>query len=336
MLTLRKRGDVWYCRGTVRVGEERRQVKEHTTGCREPEDAEQYRDRLTAELRQELLDGAPGRQKRMTFFDCGHEYLDRPGGLAAGDAWRIGELNEVLGDFTVAHMEAGWRDFMAKRCTGLAPATVERFRATLQAALNHALGKEAPRIPPVRFKNTRVRFLTVDEQEALLAAYVEHVRPIALTLCFQGCRTQEALRLRRRDVDLGRGTLYFPETKNGLPRTVAIHPRVRAAVEPLCETLAPDDHVFRNRFDEPYGDTRRYRHPGGNPLAKAHATACRRAKITDFRVHDWRHHWASRLVMAGVDFRTIMDMGGWKSGRMLERYVAVSDDHMADAIRKLV
>ena len=39
----------------------------------------------------------------------------------------------------------------------------------------------------------------------------------------------------------------------------------------------------------PYADTRDYKLPGGNPLRRAHATACRRAGIVNFTVHDWRH-----------------------------------------------
>ena len=54
--------------------------------------------------------------------------------------------------------------------------------------------------------------------------------------------------------------------------------------------------------------------------------------MDDFRVHDWRHHWASWCVMSGIDLETIKRMGGWKSLRMVERYAAVSTDHMERAI----
>jgi integrase len=90
-----------------------------------------------------------------------------------------------------------------------------------------------------------------------------------------------------------------------------------------------------NRLGKPYTDTRKLEIQGGNPLAKVHATACKRAKIEDFTVHDWRHHWASRCVMAGIDLVTIMRMGGWKSLRMLQRYAAVDVTHMKEAVLKL-
>ena len=43
-------------------------------------------------------------------------------------------------------------------------------------------------------------------------------------------------------------------------------------------------------------------------LAKAHATACRRAKITAFRVHDWRHHAASWAVMNGMSVPALIGL----------------------------
>ena len=35
------------------------------------------------------------------------------------------------------------------------------------------------------------------------------------------------------------------------------------------------------------------------------------------------------------DLRTLQELGGWSSLRMVERYAAVSDDHQDAAIRKL-
>ena len=40
--------------------------------------------------------------------------------------------------------------------------------------------------------------------------------------------------------------------------------------------------------------------------------------------------------MNGVDLLTIQRMGGWKNLRMVERYAAVSTEHMDAAMEKLV
>ena len=39
--------------------------------------------------------------------------------------------------------------------------------------------------------------------------------------------------------------------------------------------------------------------------------------------------------MSGIGLDTIKKMGGWKSLRALERYTAISDEHMAAAVAKM-
>jgi len=338
-LSLRKRGRYWHVRGSVRVGRGQIVVCEQTTGCDSRETADAVRTKLEADLRAELLDGRKVAPNRFTFADAGTVYIDRPG-VHQNDLWRVGRLNDIMGDYIVADALEAWQVFRAKRCVGLKPATVERFRKVASAALN-LLAKEhgfdAPKLPSMQVKNERVRFLTVEEQEKLLASYAKHVRPIALFLCYTGARTQEALQIVWRDIDFARNTAYFSRTKNGEPRTVPLHPRVRAELESIKADREPEnaDHVFLNRYGEPYADTRDYVFQGGNPIAKAHRTACKRAGVSDFRVHDWRHHWASRHVMHRTDFETLRRMGGWKSLVMVQRYAAVSDDHMQAAVASI-
>jgi integrase len=48
------------------------------------------------------------------------------------------------------------------------------------------------------------------------------------------------------------------------------------------------------------------------------------AKIEDFRLHDTRHTFASRLAMEGVDLLAIKVLGGWKTLSMVQRYAHLS------------
>jgi integrase len=57
--------------------------------------------------------------------------------------------------------------------------------------------------------------------------------------------------------------------------------------------------------------------------------AGRAAKINWFRLHDWRHHWASWAAMDGCDPATLMALGGWKSEKMVRRYVKLDVRHLA-------
>ena len=342
MLTLRKRGRFWHVRGSIRVGKETRTVQEHSTGCDRKENAEAYQSRLEGELRHELLYGVGKRTERMTVADAGLRYVNRPGGVKSYDLWRLDQLNEIMGDYSIRRAAEGWSEFKRTRCAGLAPATVERFRAVLQAVLNYAAAEEQFEAPKIRrterLKKKRIRFLPKDQQELLISSYARHVMPIAVALCFQGLRVGEALRLDWVHVDWGANSLFIlPETKNGEARTITMHPRVRKELHRLyVERGRPKvGRVFLNRVGKPYADPRKYRLPGGSPIKKPHATACKRAGITDFRIHDWRHHWACWCVMSGIDLETIRQEGGWKSLRMVECYAAVSAAHRSQAMRKL-
>ena len=60
-----------------------------------------------------------------------------------------------------------------------------------------------------------------------------------------------------------------------------------------------------------------------------------RARITDFRVHDLRHSFASHLLMAGSDLATVSRLMGHASLAMTMRYAQLSQRHEADAVAKL-
>ncbi|MCQ8277976.1 site-specific integrase [Acetobacteraceae bacterium KSS8] len=208
----------------------------------------------------------------------------------------------------------------------------------LQAAINAgaaARSLPAPTLSPVKQKvEEKASWLTKAEQETLLASYPDHVKPIALTLCFQGTRSTEALRLDWRHVDFDRGTLFIMKSKSGRQRTIPMHPRVATALKNLWIARGRPDTgtVFLSRLKAAYSDTRK---TGGNPLTASHRSACKTAGIVGFTPHGWRHHWASWMVMTGCDLVTLMRLGGWRTQKSVQRYAAVSADHMAEAILRL-
>jgi len=52
--------------------------------------------------------------------------------------------------------------------------------------------------------------------------------------------------------------------------------------------------------------------------------------------HALRHTFASRLVAAGVDLRTVQELGGWRTLSMVQRYAHLSPGHLAAAVEKIV
>jgi integrase len=86
--------------------------------------------------------------------------------------------------------------------------------------------------------------------------------------------------------------------------------------------------------DSPWSFCKKNGEPYGS-IEKAFEGARKRAVIVDFRFHDSRHTFASHLVMAGVDLRTVQELLGHKSFEMTLRYAHLSPEHKKAALDTL-
>jgi len=60
------------------------------------------------------------------------------------------------------------------------------------------------------------------------------------------------------------------------------------------------------------------------------------AAVNRFRFHDLRHTFATELVMAGVNLKTVRELLGHKSVAMTLRYAYLAPEHNAAAVEVLV
>lgn len=120
-------------------------------------------------------------------------------------------------------------------------------------------------------------------------------------------------------------TVLGDYAKSGKPRTIPLNTTLRATLARLRQE-APEaaEWVFAHR------DGTRYRRIG--PTFRA---ICARVGLTDVSPHTLRQTFASRLAMAGVDVRTIQELGGWASLAMVQRYTHLSHTYKADAVERI-
>jgi integrase len=250
-----------------------------------------------------------------------------------------------MGDVPLIEVRGAWASWLRGRGQGLAPSTVARWRSTLKAALAYGAEEFGITVPPLRAITNgevqRIAYLSKAQEARLLAAYSPWAAPIMLVLCETGLRTQEALRLDWRCVDWERNVLVIehsgrtdgPRTKSKRSRRVGMRPAVRATLQAIWAKRGQPESgtVFLNRRGRPYADTRR---TGGNPLTKAHRTACKKAGIEGFRIHDWRHHFAVWFLKNGGNLRALCQIAGWSSMRMVQRYAVFEQSDLDELMLK--
>jgi site-specific recombinase XerD len=60
------------------------------------------------------------------------------------------------------------------------------------------------------------------------------------------------------------------------------------------------------------------------------------SRLDGYTWHGNRHSFGSRLAMAGVPDRTIQELGGWKTLKMVQRYSHLSAAYLHEAVERLV
>lgn len=214
------------------------------------------------------------------------------------------------------------------------PSTINKELAMLSKAFNLAVKewewlKENPvsKVKKERENNQRDRWLTGDEEKRLLENSSKKLRDIIIFDLHTGLRQDELLSLQWARVDILRKTIIIQESKNGKPRTI---PLDRVAFDILVEKSKirniKYDFVFTSRIG-----TKIDRHN----LRRIFDLAVEKAGIQDFRFHDLRHTFATRLAQKGGSIQKISKLLGHQSIIMTQRYTHHSPESLRDCIQLL-
>jgi site-specific recombinase XerD len=214
-----------------------------------------------------------------------------------------------------------------------APATINRYRALISLVFRLAIESGKVKENPARLvkhrqeNNGRVRWLSAEEEVRLRAVISatcpEHMSELELALN-TGLRLGEMYGLTWENVSLPRRVLTVPRSKNGEMRHVALNASALAALAELRKRSDGTGPAIRNIKGEALASPRHWFEP-----------AMKRAKISNFSWHCLRHTFASRLVMIGIDLRTVQELMGHKSIQMTVRYSHLTPRHTLAAVDRL-
>ncbi|MEX0334256.1 tyrosine-type recombinase/integrase [Vibrio tubiashii] len=254
-----------------------------------------------------------------------------------------------------------WRNKKTKQ--GRAPATINYAVNSLKGALSRAVewqiieSHELTKVKSLKFDNTRIRYLSFEEEMRLLSAiqlrneeivrkresanqhrsirrkklfppfnaqeFVDYVEPLVLTAMNTGLRRGELLQLVWSDINLEQRYLSVASknSKSKKTRIVPLNDSVYSALMQWRSQNLNKTFVFPSHVDAPLSD-----------IKKPWLRLLNKAQISDFKFHDLRHHFASKLVMAGVDLNTVRELLGHSDLKMTLRYAHLAPEHKHAAV----
>jgi site-specific recombinase XerD len=223
----------------------------------------------------------------------------------------------------VQEQKASWSRYNLARCG-------------LQFLFRITLGRDEhfEKLPCARTPRRLPAVLSRDEVRRLLAVAAPNAKHHALlmTLYGAGLRISEALALKAGDIDSRRMLIHVrggKGTGGGKDRMVTLSPRLLAVLRDYWRRCRPGVWLFPQARDPQ------------RPIdaAGAHRTVARLARRAGIskRVspHTLRHSYATHLLEAGTDLRSIQTLLGHRSLKTTARYTHISDAHLRTVVSPL-
>lgn len=275
----------------------------------------------------------PGSLQRRPFKDHREWYAAHVSAHKRGKVRELSILNILGATFdAIDLLDIDREKVLEWRTTRLAakvsPSTVTREEMLLRHLLSTAIPTYLDTNPLAGMKGLRIaktdtRVLTPAEETRLLAA-LQTPEDTALVLVALDAllRMSNAKNLTRAQ---DHQSHLFSDTKTTAIR-IPVSRRLRAALD----ALPPGDVFFP-----------RYAGKDNTKLIDMFMAALRRADIQTGRktggvsFHTLRHTGATRMLSAGVDVKTVMEIGGWSNLKVLSRYLHPTDKQKVDAVNAI-
>ena len=161
-------------------------------------------------------------------------------------------------------------------------------------------------------------------------SYSDNLTPLVLLALNTGLRFGELTALTWTDVDLTGEmlTVRAEGAKSAKARYIPLNTEALSVLRAWKPTEKAAGFVFPGKaLGERLTDIK---------TAWLKVSGSKGADISDFRFHDLRHTFASRLVQRGVDLNTVRELLGHADIKMTLRYAHLAPEHKAAAVARLV
>jgi integrase len=324
-MSLYKRGGIWWMRFTKPDGRELRE----TTQTADRRQAQELHDTRKAEC---WRIAKLGERPRYTWQEAVVRWLEENADRKHLDSVLsyLRHADAALGDL---HLDEISRDRLtammrAYRATGVANSTANNLMGYVLVVLNAAKHWEwlesVPTVKKLPVNEKRLRWLTREEADRLIAELPRHIAAMARFALATGLRDQNVCKLEWSQVDVERRVAWIHADQAKGQRIITV-PLNADAVMVLREQQGQHPrYVFTY---------------GGRPAHSASQTgwysALKRAGLEGVRWHDLRHTWASWHVQAGTPLLALKELGGWATLDMVLRYAHLAPDHLAEHAERI-
>jgi integrase len=323
-MSIYKRGETWW----IRIHHGGKEIR-RTTGTENKKQAQQFHDNLKTNLwKQEKLGDKPAylwEEAVVRWFS------ERKDWSSAGNwKYQLQWLHPHLCGVALESIDQRMIAFLRakKEKEGVKNGTVNSLMSVVRSVLRSAVQWEwldkAPIMKNAPEPSRRVRYLSDDEEMALLNELPLHIKQIARFALCTGLRMNNILALQWEQVDI-------------LRKVAWIHPDQAKAGKAISIPLNNDAClILREQMGQHLTHIFSY---NGLPLLKANGNtwrdAVKRSGVKNFTFHGLRHTWASRLIQAGTPVHALMEMGGWSDVSMVRKYAHFGSEHLLDFANKI-
>jgi integrase len=219
-----------------------------------------------------------------------------------------------------------------RKASGAAAGSANRLLIMMRYIFNLTLKWEVPGIkanpckgiPLMEENNKMERYLSVEEAERLYGAVCKSentmLKYIVPMLILTGARKREVLDAKWEDFDLGRRAWRIPISKSGKARHVPLSDGALALLATMPRSMDCKWTFANPETDKPFVS-----------VFCAWNTARKSVGLSDVRMHDLRHSFASLLINSGRTLYEVQHILGHTQVKTTQRYAHLSHDTLLAA-----